>query len=242
MATTTLVNSKKDQSILQWSDDYVGKAPGQAKVLSLTQKVAAVGKELTDSPALVSIHGTCGQALGAMGMVGIPSATRSAFRALSDLFVENGVAFCRKVSTAFKEVHGALDNWSSGLLIFTGNPIYKVVNKSAMLGKESSDFALSIQDYNDASTLADVASGNQKKAAEYTKSHYFYRCVKNVVSIASKALGVLAVAFGLVYLPPLGTALLGLFSCVLGISVDIHKDSGEFKVLDFKRPITTVEA
>lgn len=239
-------NDKADQSLLSRLQGYVGQTGGVYRLLQTMQKTLRLGTMTSEgmgspvSPTVKTLDGNLGIAANALIFPRIPQATTAAVQTVSELEVEDGVPFRRKMAKAIRDVCDAVAALGFGALFIKFNPSVLKVAQTADLATDAMDLHISKEDYDKATELEQVAAGDVKEALLHTKNYNWWRVAKAATGVAATTLALLGLVFSIYLLPVIALAILGLAGTIFAVIRDNYKDMGRFNIIKFDREVQLV--
>lgn len=237
-------NPKSTQSLIEHGLDYTGRSVGATRELQTIQKTVKVANHVLHdlgretAPVMRELSTNLGIGVSALNVARLPSATSDAIKSLSALTKTDDVTFGRKVLKAVRDTGDAGAAYAYAAMFIKGAlPVIGTVAQVVDMVGDLADTKLSWNDYCESSRLESIAKGEGKVAATHSREYYFLRVVKAVMSVANTFFAVLAIATGFQLLPVLALLISSLFNVLVAIKRDIHKESGEFKVISFDKEV-----
>ncbi len=228
-------NERVDDSPWQRTVRLTGGASGSARVISALQKAAKLGTQIpgafgyVPSPTLQRLDTHTGTALGVLGITRIPSATSEALKSL-----QGGHAV-----EIVRDTTDAMAVYANAISFVTGNTPLRTVASAFDFTSDVADAQQSITDMTKASELLDDSrvTGLVKEAIIHSRDYYFWATLKAVGSVATAIFGFMLVAAGAPLSLTIALTTLALATNLIAIRRDIHRDLGQFKVIEFNRDV-----
>lgn len=242
MATWLQINDKAEQSLLNRTIDYTETTRGSSRSLNALRLVSELWNECAqDSSRAAQEMGKIASAsLSGMGIIGLPSAVRDAYKGMLNVEKSTSDTFWRNVGGAVQDGLEAIASWMYALDLFMPHPLLGKVARSAELTEDTLDLCCSWNDYVQADTLAQIASGDAQEALIHTRDYQYWRVAKTICAVAGGVFGMLALVVGVQVLPAIAAITLSLMSTALAIRLALWETEGRFKLVDFKQQIHLV--
>lgn len=228
-------NYNPDQTIAGRFVDYTGSAIGALRASSVIRGVSRLYNAIAANPSPVAtqIDSVAGTTMTGLGIVRLPSATRSAIEDVAK--VSEAGPEHRNIAVAFRSMMDAIVAWTSVGALVTANPTLRNVATLADFSQDVADLGISAADYNQAAIYEKSAVGDVKEAFAHTRKYNMLRIAKAVMSVAAAFFAVWMLMTGVTLLPLILTILLSLATTVIAIRRDLYKDEGRFKLIDLNR-------
>src|SRR5579872_3058974 len=212
-------NPKANFTAFEQIADHTTKAIGAFRTIDVTQKtlklVNQIKIDLGKKPVLPEFESKLGTAKSILAIPYLPSVTKNAIKAVSDLEKGNGLTqenFAKRAAVAVRQTAecGSVIGFSIGLIcpaVQSTASFLGVVEDSTDVGIRIHDVTRSVQ----LSRLAEKSAAEEvpekratseiKQAISDTKTHSILRLVKAVCAAVSGILGLVLLATGLMVIP-----------------------------------------